>query len=58
MRRRALLLAAPGLLAGGCTRARTPQGQPPLRTLTLDAFRDAFNRDSDKTRLVALLSPT
>jgi hypothetical protein len=56
--RRRTLLAAPVLLLGGCNRGKTPAGQPPLRTLTVEAFQDAFNQDADKTRVVALLSPT
>jgi len=40
---------------------RTPAGQPALSRLdaaTLPAFRDAFNAQSDETRLIVLLSPT
>ena len=40
---------------------QTPTGQPSLSRLdaaTLPAFRDAFNADADKTRVVVLLSPT
>ncbi len=39
----------------------TPRGQPslsPLDAETFPAFRDAFNADADKTRVVVLLSPT
>lgn len=38
-----------------------PPGQPPLTTLdasSLDAFRQEFNRDAGKTRIVVLLAPT
>ena len=57
MRRRAFLAAAPALLLEAC-RPKTPAGQPPLSTLSVEAFRDAFNRDSGMTRVLALLSPT
>ena len=43
----------------GCT--RTPYGQPPLTSLTLnnlDRFKSEFNIADDRTRLVLLLSPT
>ncbi len=38
-----------------------PSGQSPLATLdagALESFRQEFNRDAGKTRVVALLSPT
>jgi hypothetical protein len=38
-----------------------PPGQPPLLTLdvsSLSTLRQDFNRDGDKVRIVALLSPT
>ena len=38
-----------------------PPGQPPLTTLdasSLDAFRQEFNREAGKTRIVVLLAPT
>ena len=39
----------------------TPKGQPQLSTLdadSLDAFRQEFNREEGKTRIVVLLAPT
>jgi len=41
--------------------SRTPQGQPPLTSLTpsnLDQFRKTFDDAADRTRLVLLVSPT
>jgi hypothetical protein len=41
--------------------SRSPQGQPPLTSLTpgnLDQFKREFNNAADRTRLVLLLSPT
>jgi hypothetical protein len=41
--------------------SRTPNGQPPLTSLTpnnLDQFKREFNNAADRTRLVLLLSPT
>ncbi len=41
--------------------SRSPQGQPPLRSLTsgnLDQFKREFNNAADRNRLVLLLSPT
>ncbi len=41
--------------------SRTPQGQPPLTSLTssnLDQFKREFNNAADRNRLVLLLSPT
>ena len=38
-----------------------PDGQPPLVTVdaaSMDAFRDAFNRESDRVRMIVLLAPT
>ena len=40
---------------------RTPAGQAPLTYLTagtLDEFRDDFNHSADRTRVLAMLSPT
>jgi len=40
---------------------RSPQGQPPLTSLTssnLDQFKREFNTAADRSRLVLLLSPT
>ena len=41
--------------------SRSPQGQPPLTSLTsgnLDQFKREFNNAADRNRLVLLLSPT
>ena len=41
--------------------SRTPNGQPPLTSLTLsnlDHFKQVFNDATDRARLVLLLSPT
>ena len=41
--------------------SRSPQGQPPLTSLTssnLDQFKEVFNEAADRNRLVLLLSPT
>jgi hypothetical protein len=41
--------------------SRSPQGQPPLTSLTssnLDQFKREFNNTADRNRLVLLLSPT
>ena len=41
--------------------SRSPQGQPPLTSLTssnLEQFRQEFNSAGDRNRLVLLLSPT
>jgi hypothetical protein len=59
----ALLLAvgAGGLAWLKCGPRPTPKGQQPLTTLTEASFetlRDAFNASADRTRMVALLSPT
>ena len=38
-----------------------PPGQPPLATLdasSLEVFRQEFNRDAGKTRVIVLLAPT
>jgi hypothetical protein len=62
-RTRAAVLALLALVAAGYlwwqfgTRT-TPQGQRPLATMDLSAFREEFNRTSDATRVVVLLSPT
>jgi len=40
---------------------KTPANQPPLSDLnsqSIAAFREQFNRDSDKVRVILLLSPT
>ncbi len=38
---------------------KTPEGQPPLVSLTdTNELREAFNAASDRTRILALLSPT
>jgi hypothetical protein len=57
MRRNEFLASAASLAVGGCTRAASraqfydiEQGGEPFRT--------AFNRDADKVRIVALVSPT
>jgi hypothetical protein len=57
MRRKDFLVTAAGLTASGCAHAAPgPQfydiqkgGEP---------FRSAFNRDADRVRIVALVSPT
>ena len=39
----------------------TPEGQPPLVEMTLDAFdqlKADFNQDQGRARIIALLSPT
>jgi hypothetical protein len=41
--------------------SRSPEGQPPLTSLTpsnLDQFKREFNNSTDRNRLVLLLSPT
>jgi hypothetical protein len=41
--------------------SHTPNGQPPLRSLTNDdisAIKDSFNDADDRVRIVLLLSPT
>jgi hypothetical protein len=41
--------------------ARTPSGQPPLTSLASDnlaQFQEAFNKASDRARVILLLSPT
>jgi hypothetical protein len=41
--------------------SRSPQGQPPLTSLTssnLDHFKREFNNAADRNRLLLLLSPT
>jgi hypothetical protein len=41
--------------------SRSPQGQPPLTSLTssnLDQFKLEFNNAADRNRLLLLLSPT
>jgi hypothetical protein len=59
-----IFLAAAGTAAGSWLvygARRTPEGQPALQALdrsNLRAFRETFNAASDRTRLVALLSPT
>jgi hypothetical protein len=35
-----------------------PAGQPAVAALQLDSFRQAFNAAADRTRVVALFSPT
>jgi|HubBroStandDraft_2_1064218.scaffolds.fasta_scaffold17875_4 hypothetical protein len=57
MRRNEFLASAAGLAVGGCTRPASSaqfydieQGGEPFRT--------AFNRDANKVRIVALVSPT
>jgi len=64
-RRRALnvtvLLCSTGLVAAmlfGYVPASAPAGQPAVATLQLDSFRQAFNAAADRTRVVALFSPT
>ena len=66
--RRVTLAMAALALAGAATIAwvklaprPTPPGQPPLATLEKKSFgelREAFNASADRTRVVALLSPT
>jgi hypothetical protein len=54
-----LVLAGVGIyLYGG---GRTPNGQPPLQSLTpanVSLIRNAFNTAKDDTRMLLLLSPT
>ncbi len=52
-----LLIAARFYIGGH----RVPPGQPPLGDLnstSLDTLRSAFNRNSDRVRVILLLSPT
>ena len=52
-----LLVAARFYLGGH----QVPAGQPPLGDLnsaSLDTLRSAFNRNSDRVRVILLLSPT
>lgn len=64
-RRRALnvtvLLCSTGVVAAmlfGYLPASAPAGQPAVAVLHLDSFRESFNAAADRTRVVALLSPT
>jgi uncharacterized membrane protein len=64
-RRRALnltvLLCSTGLVAAmlfGYVPASAPAGQPAVASFQLDSFREAFNAAADRTRVIALLSPT
>ena len=52
-----LLVAARFYLSGH----QVPAGQPPLGNLSgssLDGLKDDFNRNSDRVRVILLLSPT
>jgi hypothetical protein len=42
----------------GYVPAGAPAGQPPVAALQVAGFREAFNRAADRTRVVALFSPT
>ena len=64
-RRRALnvavLLCSTGLVAAmlfGYVPASAPAGQPAVAAFDPDSFKGAFNAAADRTRVVALLSPT
>jgi hypothetical protein len=52
----ALVLA--GALAYSLFAHRSPEGQPPLVEMNLATFKADFNRASNRTRLILLLSPT
>jgi hypothetical protein len=47
-----------GALAYGIFAHRSPDGQPPLAQMDLAAFKAEFNRASNQTRVIVLLSPT
>ena len=56
-----VLLCSTGLVAAmlfGHVPASAPAGRPAVAALQLDSFRQAFNAAADRTRVVALFSPT
>jgi len=56
-----VLLCSTGLVAAmlfGYVPASAPAGQPGVSALHLDSFRQSFNAAADRTRVVALFSPT
>ena len=56
-----VLLCSTGLVAAmlfGYVPASAPAGQPAVAALQLDSFRASFNAAADRTRVVALFSPT
>jgi hypothetical protein len=57
MRRNEFLASAAGLAVSGCTHAAS---SAPFRDLEKggEPFRAVFNRDADRVRIVALVSPT
>ena len=42
----------------GLASSDVPDGQPPLTAMDLAALKADFNRASDQTRVIVLLSPT
>jgi len=42
----------------GLASSQVPDGQPPLAAMDLAALKADFNRASDQTRVIVLLSPT
>lgn len=63
MTKRRWLWAIPALILAAAlwynfAGSNTPQGQPPLAAMDLAAFKSEFNRASDQTRIIVLLSPT
>jgi hypothetical protein len=61
-RRTVLFVAAGVVLAGalayGLFSHRSPDGQPPLAEMDVAMFKAEFNRASNRTRIIVLLSPT
>jgi hypothetical protein len=56
-----VLLCSTGLVAAmlfGYVPGSAPAGQPAVAALQLDSFRQSFNAAADRTRVVALFSPT
>lgn len=63
MRRRTVLFAIPAIALAaavwyGLFAHQSPSGQPPLAVMDLAALRTEFNRATNQTRVIVLLSPT
>jgi len=61
--RRTALFAIPAIVLAiavgyGVFAHQSPSGQPPLAVMDLAALKADFNRSSNQTRIIVLLSPT